>query len=95
MMERSYTEIMNPLGEKAGRQSAHGASKRKRAAKPVIGLLNNSKLNVSFFLETVEGLLHGKGYETFNTVKPRTAAPCPDIDLLAERCDFVINAVAE
>lgn len=94
-MGRSYQEILNPVGETAARQMVEATTKRKGSGRPVIGLLNNSKPNASFFLETVEDLLRAKGYETFSIVKPRTAACCPDIDLLAERCDFVINAVAE
>ncbi len=90
-----YQGILNPIGENAARQRTGAATQGKAREKPVIGLLNNSKLNVSFFLDTVEGLLQDQGYETFNTIKPRTAAPCPDIDLLAGRCDFVINAVSE
>lgn len=94
-MDRSTRQILNPIGEKEARQMADAAMKRKGRERPVIGLLNNSKPNVSFFLEAVEDLLQAKGYETFNIVKPRTAARCPDIDLLAEGCEFVINAVAE
>lgn len=90
-----YQGILNPIGENAARQRIGTATQGKGREKPVIGLLNNSKLNASFFLDTVEGLLQDRGYETLNTLKPRTAAPCPDIDLLAERCDFVINAVSE
>lgn len=94
-MEGLYREILNPTGEKTARQRTEAARRREGGERPVIGLLNNSKPNVSFFLETVDDLLRAKGYDTFNTIKPRTAAPCPDIDALAERCDFVINAVAE
>jgi len=94
-MHGVYGRILNPTAENAAREGSGAAIKGKERARPVIGLLNNSKLNVSFFLETVGGLLRKEGYETFNTTKPRTAAPCPDIDLLAERCDFVINAVSE
>jgi hypothetical protein len=64
---------------------------------PVVGLLNNSKPNVDFFLDALktEILAQGKGYATFGATKPRSAGPCPDLDALAKRCDFVINAVAD
>lgn len=96
-MDRSTRQILNPIGEKQTRQRPDAAVKGKGRERPVIGLLNNSKPNVSFFLEAVEKeiLSQAKGYQTFNMTKPRSAAACPDIDLLAERCDFVINAVAD
>lgn len=96
-MDRSYQEILNPVGEKAARQKADAAVRRTGGRRRVIGLLNNSKPNVAFFLKAVENELRsqGKGYQTLKVSKPRSAGPCPDIDRLAERCDYVINAVAD
>lgn len=96
-MDRSYQEILNPVGEKADRQKADAAVRRTGGRRPVIGLLNNSKPNVSFFLEAVEKelLSQEKEYQILNVTKPRSAGACPDIDRLAERCDYVINAVAD
>ena len=96
-MNRSYQEILNPVGEKEAGQMADAVTKGKGRDKPVIGLLNNSKPNVAFFLEALEKeiLSQAEKYETLNAIKPRSAAPCPDIDLLAGRCDYVINAVAD
>jgi len=90
-------EILNPIGERSGGRKAAAVTQRKSRDKPVIGLLNNSKPNVAFFLETVEKelLAQAAGYEIVNIVKPKSAGPCPDIELLAERCDYVINAVAD
>lgn len=90
-------EILNPVGEKKGGRKVAAVTRRKRRDKPVIGLLSNGKPNVAFFLEAIEQELHAQatGYETFNVVKPRSAGACPDIELLAERCDYVINAVAD
>ena len=90
-------EILNPVGEKEAGRKADAVTQGKGRDKPVIGLLNNSKPNVAFFLEAVEKelLSQAKRYETVNVVKPRSAGPCPDIELLAERCDYVINAVAD
>jgi|KBSMisStaDraftv2_1062788.scaffolds.fasta_scaffold548333_2 hypothetical protein len=90
-------EILNPVGERQGGRKAAAVTRRKVRGKPVIGLLNNSKPNVAFFLETIEQELRAPGtnYEIINVVKPKSAGPCPDIELLAERCDYVINAVAD
>jgi len=90
-------EILNPVGERQGGRKAAAVTQRKGQGKPVIGLLNNSKPNVAFFLEAIEQELRtpGTNYEIVNVVKPRSAGPCPDIELLAERCDYVINAVAD
>lgn len=90
-------EILNPVGERQGGRKAAAVTQRKGRRKPVIGLLNNSKPNVAFFLEAIEQELRAPGtnYEIVNVVKPRSAGPCPDIELLAERCDYVINAVAD
>jgi len=90
-------EIMNPVGAiPAERRSAH-REQRKRRGKLVIGLLNNSKPNVAFFLEGVDRELRAQPtpYEIVSVVKPRSAGPSPDIELLAARCDYVINAVAD
>ena len=90
-------EILNPIGERRGGRKAAAVAQRKGRDKPVIGLLNNSKPNVAFFLEAIEKelLAHEPGYEILNVIKPKSAGPCPDIELLAERCDYVINAVAD
>jgi len=50
---------------------------------------------VNRFLEAVEKDILALGYRTVNVTKPRSAGPCPDIDALAERCDYVVNAVAD
>lgn len=96
-MVSSYRAILNPVGEKEGRQAAGAATRVKRRDRPVIGLLDNSKPNVAFFLEAVEReiLSGGKAYQTLTITKPRSAGACPDIDLLAGRCDYVVNAVAD
>lgn len=94
-MNRSRQEILSPVGIKAVRDQSDQAVRKKGGRKPVIGLLNNSKPNVSHFLEAVEGAMRGTGYRTLNVTKPRSAGPCPGIEALAERCDYVINAVAD
>jgi hypothetical protein len=90
-------EVLNPVGKQEARRKPDAVTQVKGRDKPVIGLLNNSKPNVALFLETVESelLRQGKQYETVNVVKPRSAGPSPEIEFLAERCDYVINAVAD
>ena len=90
-------EILNPVGTKEPRRKPGAVTRTKSRDKPVIGLLNNSKPNVAPFLEAIASELLGQGkqYETVNVVKPRSAGPSPEIEFLAERCDYVINAVAD
>lgn len=94
-MKQSRNEILNPVGNRAAGHQAGAAIGEKRTGTPVVGLLNNSKPNVSYFLAAVEKDMQAKGYRTVNVTKPRSAGPCPDIDALAERCDYVVNAVAD
>ena len=90
-------EVLNPVGKKESRRKPDAVTRAKSRDKPVIGLLNNSKPNVALFLEAVESelLRQEKNYETVNVVKPRSAGPAPEIEFLAEHCDYVINAVAD
>jgi hypothetical protein len=90
-------EIMNPVGAATMDRKSAGAAQRKRRAKPVIGLLNNSKPNVAFFLQGIAREVRARpdSFEIVSVVKPRSAGPSPDIELLAARCDYVINAVAD
>jgi len=95
-MESVLHRILNPVGEKAGGSEAADATPRAKQRKNrVVGLLNNSKPNVSHFLAVLEEDMRSKGFDTVSLVKPRSAGPCPDLASLAERCDYVINAVAD
>ena len=94
-MKPSRHELLNPIGEKAARERSAAAARKKRSGNPVVGLLNNSKPNVSHFLEAVEKNIRAQGYQTVNVTKPRSAGPAADLSGLAERCDYVINAVAD
>jgi hypothetical protein len=89
--------VLNPVG--AIDRAAASITRPARAAsakKPVIGLLDNSKPNVALFLHTLRSELERSGeYEIVTTVKPRSAAPAPDIEALARRCQYVINAVGD
>jgi hypothetical protein len=95
-MTGAYANILSPAGVAALHRKPGPASRKSAAGKPVIGLLNNSKPNVACFLEALEDeLRRGGDYEIVSMTKPRSAAAAPDIDALAERCHFVINAVAD
>jgi len=94
-MNSPRQELLNPVGETAALDGRAAAIREKASGKPVVGLLNNSKPNVSHFLEAIEKDIRAQGYRTVNVTKPRSAGPCPDIDALAERCDYVVNAVAD
>lgn len=95
-MENAYTDILNPVGLANAQPTAARAERRAGGAGRVVGLLNNSKPNVGYFLEAVEDELRRHGnYEVVNVTKPRSAAPLPDLERLASRCDAVVNAVAD
>ena len=94
-MSSSYDNILNPVGIVRTHTHAPPGRKRRRG-RTVVGLLDNSKPNVALFLEAIEEELDRSGdYDIVNIIKPRSAGPCPDLDALASRCDFVVNAVAD
>lgn len=94
-MSPSNNPVLSPAGNTAVRNAEAVSARRTHGRKPVIGLLNNSKPNVAFFLAALDAEAKARGYDTLNLTKPRSAGPCPDIDGLAAGCDFVINAVAD
>ena len=97
-MATSGTRLVSPVGiQEIGRHGEALKTLNSNGDVPVVGLLNNSKPNVDFFFDALktEVLGQGKGYVTFESTKPRSAGRCPDLDALANRCDFVINAVAD
>jgi hypothetical protein len=95
MSDRCET-ILSPVGAVGVRTGRHDPTPRNAGSKPVIGLLNNSKPNVAYFLEAIADELRKRGeYETVTITKPRSAAAAPNIEAIAEQCDFVINAVAD
>ena len=94
-MKSALHQILNPAGVRTAVRALDVAAGKKRSTKTVIGLLNNSKPNVAYFLDAVEKGIRANGYRTVNLTKPRSAGPCPDVETLAERCDYVINAVAD
>ena len=97
-MVADVRQVLSPVGVQKRPDAGQGATGRAASGKaPVIGLLNNSKPNVDFFIHALkpEVLSAFSGYQTLELTKPRSAGPCPDIEALAKRCSFVINAVAD
>src|SRR5262249_20779881 len=97
VMSPSPQEILVPTAEQGVSAKAHGMPRTGNGPRRVIGLLNNSKPNVNFFLETIDAELAARfpDCKVVNFVKPRSAGPCPELDEIAEQCDFAINAVAD
>ena len=96
-MSRSPQEILAPTAEQGVSVNAHKIARTGNGAQRVIGLLNNSKPNVNYFLEAIDAELVSRfpDYKIVNFVKPRSAGPCLELDDIAEQCDFAINAVAD
>ena len=96
-MDSNDRRVLNPEGAlepRSARKAARGGPGERAA---VIGLIDNSKPNVAFFLDAIEEAIRGLGLprETVRVTKPRSAGPLPELAALAARCDYVINAVAD
>jgi len=89
--------VLNPEGELATRSAPRAAGHSAGADAVVIGLLDNSKPNVAYFLDAIEEGIRalGSGRAIVRVTKPRSAGPLPELAALAERCDYIINAVAD
>lgn len=96
-MDADKRAVLNPEGEPEARRVAAPSGGAGAGRVPTIGLLDNSKPNVGYFLDGIEEAIRAPGEprETLRVTKPRSAGPSPDLALLAERCDYVINAVAD
>ena len=95
MSTDSYA-ILNPVGDAFGSDRPNApAARRQSGAGSAIGLLDNSKPNVSHFMHALAQELRTAEREVISVTKPRSAGPCPDIAHLADRCEFVINAVGD
>ena len=96
-MDSQNRRLVNPQGGLAAQNGARSARRAGGAHRIVIGLIDNSKPNVAYFLDAVEEGIRGRGIEgeTLRVTKPRAAGPLPDLTQLAARCDYVINAVAD
>jgi hypothetical protein len=91
-----HDKVLSPVGPISTQSGAGAARVRSAGGKKVVGLIDNSKPNVRLFLHAIEEELRATGaYDTVTVTKPRSAGACPDLDALAARCDFVVNAVAD
>jgi hypothetical protein len=89
--------ILSPIADVFMPVPAHDDRPRRstNSARP-IGLLNNSKPNVAWFMQGLTRELSAAGEpDIVSIAKPRSAGPAPDIASLAGRCRFVVNAVGD
>lgn len=94
-MHAAYQHVLSPVGVTSAHIEPHLAS-RESGGRRAIGLIDNSKPNVSYFIEALrDGLRRSGEHEIVSVAKPRSAAACPDLEALVNRCRFVINAVAD
>ena len=94
MAMSEYLEILDPTAERdpAGRPLAG-----RDGAPRVIAFLDIRKPRGDVLLDELERLLSERGHEVHRTAKPTFTAPAPT-DLrrsIAERCDAVIEALAD
>jgi hypothetical protein len=95
-MTQIYTQLLNPVATVRTVSSEPVQMSTGSRQKCVIGLLDNSKPNVNFFLEDLEEELRCRdGYDIVHVRKARSAAPCSEIARIATECEYVINAVAD
>lgn len=94
-MDETGLELLDPTAERepterslAERLSADGAR---------VALLDIRKPRGDVFLDALEGLLRQRGFEVERTAKPTFTKPAPaDVRReIAERCDAVIEALAD
>jgi hypothetical protein len=90
------TELLDPTGE-LETVSRPLAERRGGRAGLVIALLDIRKPRGDVFLDAIEADLAGRGHEVFRTAKPTFTKPAPaDVrQEIAERCDAVIEALAD
>src|SRR5262249_52811396 len=96
-MDTQDRRVLNPEGAREAQAAPRFTAGAGGAQWVVIGLIDNSKPNVAYFLDAIEERIRGLGgdRETLRVTKPRSAGPLPDLAALASRCDYVINAVAD
>ena len=96
-MANKKISLLDPRGVPATAQVAM-AQRVDNLNGKVAGILSNRKPNADIFLERVEELL--KERYTFAEILKREkgiSTPVPEgvVNELAERCDFVINAIGD
>lgn len=87
------TEVLDPTAERA----AADRPLAERGAPRTIALLDIRKPRGDVFLDELEALLRDRGHDVVREAKPTFTKPAP-ADLrreIAERCDAVIEALAD
>jgi hypothetical protein len=90
--------LVSPLGLVQFGSAPRGQARvRSPGPRPVLGIIDNGKPNVAQFLQgsMAAAAMGAADFEVLPVVKPRSAAACPDLEELIDRCDVVINAVAD
>ena len=88
--------LLDPTGEREPSQRQN-AARLPGLGKTTIGLLDISKARGDVFLDRLEAKLVASGVEVARFKKPTFTKPAP-LDLrqqIAERCDAVIEALAD
>lgn len=95
-MTQIYAELLNPVATVRSVSSKPVQTSTGSRQKSVIGLLDNSKPNVNFFLKDLEEELRRRDdYEVVYFRKARSAEPCSEIARIAAECQYVVNGVAD
>jgi len=92
----SVEVLLDPTGERDPAQRQN-AARLASLAEATIGLLDISKTRGDVFLDRLEARLAASGVEVARFKKPTFTKPAP-LDLrqqIAERCDAVIEALAD
>jgi hypothetical protein len=95
-MARRKQCLLSPVADAFAPAPAHAGGRQMDTNARAIGFIDNSKPNVSAFVKTLARELGATGEaDIVSVAKPRSAGPLPDIASLANRCRFVVNAVAD
>ena len=95
-MARRKQWILSPVADAFAPAPLHAAGRQTGTDARAIGFIDNSKPNVSTFVKILARELGAAGEaDIVSVAKPRSAGPLPDIAFLANRCRFVVNAVAD
>lgn len=95
-MPRRKQCILSPIADAFASAPAHAVRRQPETGARAVGFIDNSKPNVSAFTQALARELGAAGEsDIVNVAKPRSAGPSPDIAFLADRCRFVVNAVAD
>ena len=89
-------ELLSPIGVRRKLEDPIAPRPASLEGK-VVGFLDNHKFSVEEFFARLEPALAAQFRlaEVVRRRKPSTSEPAPFLDELAERCDVVVNAIAD